>query len=130
PSGETFSRIAQSGRSIAMLFKTLGRICVAVSFALGVTFILVPPTNVMAQQRGYDQSLLKGLQWRSIGPYRGGRSTAVAGVGSQANVFYFGATGGGVWKTTDGGNNWDPISDEFFKTGSVGAIGVSESDPN
>ena len=113
-----------------MLLKTLGRICATVSLALLVTFLLVAPTNVMAQQRGYDQSLLKGLQWRSIGPYRGGRSTAVAGVTSQPNVFYFGATGGGVWKTTDGGNNWDPISDEFFKTGSVGAIGISESDPN
>ncbi|MEK6302352.1 MAG: glycosyl hydrolase [Acidobacteriota bacterium] len=83
-----------------------------------------------AQQRGYDQSLLKGLQWRSIGPYRGGRATAVAGVTSQPNVFYFGATGGGVWKTTDGGINWDNVSDEYFKTGSVGAIGVAESDPN
>src|SRR5207244_6307923 len=80
--------------------------------------------------KGYDQSLLKGLQWRSIGPYRGGRSTAVAGVTSQPNIFYFGSTGGGVWKTTDGGINWEPISDEHFKTGSVGAIGISESDPN
>ncbi|HTG17129.1 MAG TPA: glycosyl hydrolase, partial [Blastocatellia bacterium] len=87
-------------------------------------------STARAQQRGYGQSLLKGLQWRSIGPYRGGRATAVAGVTSQPNVFYFGATGGGVWKTTDGGINWDNVSDEFFKTGSVGAIGVSESDPN
>jgi photosystem II stability/assembly factor-like uncharacterized protein/uncharacterized protein YueI len=86
---------------------------------------------VSAQQpRAQEQSPLKGLQWRSIGPYRGGRVTAVAGVTSQPNVYYFGATGGGVWKTTDGGVNWTAVSDDYFKTGSVGAIGVSESDPN
>src|SRR5438270_6113083 len=74
---------------------------------------------------------LKVLQWRSIGPYRGGRSTAVAGVASQPMVFYFGGVGGGVWKTTDGGINWEPITDgSVFGTGSVGAIGLSNSDPN
>ncbi len=74
---------------------------------------------------------LKVLQWRSIGPYRGGRSTAVAGVASQPMVFYFGATGGGVWKTIDGGINWEPVSDgSVFGTGSVGAIGLSDSDQN
>lgn len=74
---------------------------------------------------------LKALQWRSIGPFRGGRSAAVAGVVSQPMVFYFGGTGGGVWKTTDGGINWEPITDgSVFGTGSVGAIGLSDSDPN
>ncbi|MCU1268476.1 MAG: glycosyl hydrolase, repeat-containing protein [Acidobacteria bacterium] len=74
---------------------------------------------------------LKALQWRSIGPFRGGRSTAVAGVASQPMVYYFGGTGGGVWKTTDGGINWEPITDgSVFGTGSVGAIGLSDSDPN
>jgi photosystem II stability/assembly factor-like uncharacterized protein len=74
---------------------------------------------------------LKALQWRSIGPYRGGRSTAVAGVASQPMVFYFGGVGGGVWKTTDGGINWEPITDgSVFGTASVGAIGLSDSDPN
>lgn len=74
---------------------------------------------------------LKALQWRSIGPFRGGRVTAVAGVASQPLVFYFGATGGGVWKTSDGGIDWEPITDgSVFGTGSVGAIGLSDSDPN
>jgi photosystem II stability/assembly factor-like uncharacterized protein len=73
---------------------------------------------------------LGGLQFRCIGPYRGGRSTAVTGVRGQPLTFYFGGTGGGVWKTTDGGSNWEPMSDKDFKTGSVGSIAVSESDPN
>jgi photosystem II stability/assembly factor-like uncharacterized protein len=81
-------------------------------------------------QRDFDQSLFKALQWRLIGPYRGGRVTAVAGVSSQPFVYYFGATGGGVWKTTDAGANWTNISDGAFGTGSVGGIGICESDPN
>src|SRR6185369_3844918 len=76
-----------------------------------------------------DESL-KVLQWRMIGPYRGGRVTAVAGVASQPQVYYFGATGGGVFKTSDGGFTWIPITDGQVTTGSVGAIGVAESDPN
>src|SRR5688572_33333271 len=62
--------------------------------------------------------LLKPLQYRSIGPYRGGRSAAVAGVASQPMVYYYGATGGGVWKSTDGGINWESVSDgSVFGTG-------------
>ncbi|MBV8858763.1 MAG: glycosyl hydrolase [Acidobacteria bacterium] len=70
------------------------------------------------------------LAYRQIGPFRGGRVGTVAGVPSQPFVYYFGATGGGVWKTTDGGVTWEPLGDQTFKTGSVGAISVSESDPN
>ena len=73
---------------------------------------------------------MEGLEFRCIGPYRGGRSTAVTGVRGQPLIFYFGGTGGGVWKTVDGGSNWEPMSDKDFKTGSVGSIAVSESDPN
>ena len=114
-----------------MRINSLGRGCGLVWLVIFAVLISIPQTAVNAQQsRRYDQSLMKGLAWRSIGPYRGGRAVAVAGVTSQPNVFYFGATGGGVWKTTDGGINWDVVSDEYFKTGSVGAICVAESDPN
>jgi photosystem II stability/assembly factor-like uncharacterized protein len=77
----------------------------------------------------YSPSLFKGLRWRSIGPYRGGRVTAVAGVPGQPLVYYMGATGGGVWKTDDAGVTWNPITDGYVKTGSVGAIAVAPSDP-
>ena len=77
-----------------------------------------------------DSTLLTTLEWRCIGPYRGGRVVAVAGDPSEDPVFYFGACAGGVWKTNDGGTYWENISDGFFNTASVGAIAVSESDPN
>ncbi|MDA9127808.1 glycosyl hydrolase [Flavobacteriaceae bacterium] len=77
----------------------------------------------------YDSALFDGLSYREIGPFRGGRSAAVTGVPGKPNLFYFGATGGGVWKTNDGGRHWENISDGFFG-GSVGAITVSKSDPN
>lgn len=77
-----------------------------------------------------DLNLYKAMEWRCIGPYRGGRVTAVAGIPSLPYTYFFGATGGGVWKTDDGGLSWQCISDGFFKTGSVGAIAVSEWDPN
>ncbi len=86
-------------------------------------------TNV-AQAQTYDESLYDALEWRSIGPFRGGRSVAVAGASSQPNVYYMGATGGGVWKTVDGGMTWLPVSDEYLGAGSVGGIAVAPSDPN
>ena len=76
-----------------------------------------------------DTTQFKALQWRGIGPYRGGRSAAVEGIPSQRNVYYFGSVGGGVWKTTDGGESWKPVSDGFFG-GAIGAVAVSEWDPN
>ena len=72
---------------------------------------------------------LRGLAYRMIGPHRGGRSTAVAGIAGDHRTFYMGATGGGVWKTDDAGVVWTNVSDAFFKAGSVGAIAVAPSDP-
>jgi photosystem II stability/assembly factor-like uncharacterized protein len=104
-------------------------------FALGV-MLLVYPTLAQKKSAGaakstlsYNEKLYDGLQWRSIGPFRGGRSAAVTGVPGKPNLFYFGATGGGVWRTTDAGNSWENISDGFFG-GSIGAVAVSEWDNN
>ncbi len=77
-----------------------------------------------------DPKLLSALEWRSIGPHRGGRVVAVHGHPTDPMTFYFGACAGGVWKTTDGGTTWENVSDGFFKTSAVGALAVSESDPN
>ncbi len=75
-----------------------------------------------------DSIYFSSVKYRSIGPYRGGRSAAVAGDLQQKNTYYFGATGGGVWKTIDGGSNWKNISDKSFG-GSIGAVSVAPSDP-
>jgi photosystem II stability/assembly factor-like uncharacterized protein len=88
--------------------------------------LCVFPLLLLSQQ----EDLYKDLRFRLVGPFRGGRSIAVAGVPSQPNTYYFGGVGGGVWKTTDGGGTWTPISDGAFKTSSVGAIAVADSDPN
>ncbi len=76
-----------------------------------------------------EDPLFSKMKYRLIGPFRGGRSGAVAGSYSQKNTFYFGGTGGGVWKTTDGGSNWKNISDKYFG-GSIGAVAVAPSDEN
>jgi photosystem II stability/assembly factor-like uncharacterized protein len=92
----------------------------------------MPASSVRAQPApaAVDTALYAGLRWRSIGPARGGRSIAVAGTSSRRDEYYFGATGGGLWKTTDGGVTWRAVSDGFFKTSSVGAVAVSESQPD
>ena len=76
-----------------------------------------------------DSSFFAPLKYRHVGPTRGGRVTAVAGIANQPGTFYMGATGGGVWKTTDYGNNWKNVSDGFFVTPSIGDIQVSQSNP-
>ncbi|WP_115462513.1 VPS10 domain-containing protein [Winogradskyella aurantiaca] len=78
----------------------------------------------------FQDSLIHGLKWRNIGPFRGGRSVTSTGVTGDPLTYYMGSTGGGVWKTQDAGISWKNISDGHFKMGTVGAIAVSESDPN
>ncbi len=77
-----------------------------------------------------QDSMFHGLKWRNIGPFRGGRSVASSGVVGQPMTYYNGTVGGGIWKTTDDGLSWKNISDGFLKTGTVGSIAVSESNPN
>jgi len=78
----------------------------------------------------FNAELYKGLKWRNIGPFRGGRANAIAGDPQNPSVYYVGYTGGGIAKTDDGGITWKNISDGFFKVGSIGDIAVCESDPN
>jgi hypothetical protein len=106
------------------------------SSLLGV-FLLFSNQDATAQSRRSKKSnttqispqLHESVQYRSIGPFRGGRSAAVVGVANQPKVFYFGATGGGVWKTVDGGETYKNISDGYFG-GSIGSVAVAPSDPN
>ncbi len=92
-----------------------------------LSMILATVGSVFSQN--FDASNYDALEYRLVGPFRGGRSAAVTGVPNQPNLFYFGATGGGVWKTNNGGRSWENISDGFFG-GSIGAITVAKSDPN
>jgi photosystem II stability/assembly factor-like uncharacterized protein len=94
-----------------------------------VFFIFFGIFTETIQAQTYDTKLYDALEYRLIGPFRGGRSAAVTGVPGKPNLFYFGATGGGVWETKDGGRTWKNLSDGFFG-GSIGSIEVSEDDPN
>ena len=88
-----------------------------------------PAAAAAKPEEAKKEDPFEGLAWRQVGPFRGGRALAVAGVPGDANTFYFGAVAGGVWKTTDGGLTWAPISDKT-PIESVGSIAVAESDPN
>ncbi len=94
-------------------------------FTLILTLILI--SDIGAQSL---DSIFKTVKYRNIGPFRGGRSVAASGVVNDPLTYYMGTTGGGLWKTDDAGQRWSNISDGYFTTSSVGAIAVSESDPN
>ncbi len=89
-----------------------------------------PAAAASSSSATFDAKHYKAMEYRNIGPYRGGRVTAVTGVPGSREVFYMGSTGGGVWKTTDAGLTWHNVSDESFKTASVGALAVAPSDAN
>jgi photosystem II stability/assembly factor-like uncharacterized protein len=84
----------------------------------------------IASAEHFDPIVFNGLQFRSVGPNRGGRSITSAGSAARPNEYYFGAVGGGLWKTTDGGATWKPVTDGQIKSSSVGAVAVSESNPD
>lgn len=109
----------------------LRRSIFAPSIALLVlsTALIGSPAAAQAD-RGPSTEYLQALDFRSVGPSRGGRVTAVAGVIQEPDVFFLGATGGGVWRTDDRGASWHNVSDGFFSTGSIGAIDIADSDPN
>ncbi|MBV8052260.1 MAG: hypothetical protein JOZ80_13790, partial [Acidobacteriaceae bacterium] len=94
------------------------------AFLLSILF-----TQIAVAGATYDQSLFKGMKWRSIGPYRGGRVLAVTGVPGDPYTFYFGGVAGGVWRTSDGGLNWQPLFDKEAVS-SIGAIAVADSNHN
>ena len=97
---------------------------------LGILFLFFFGINSeFIYSQNYNPELYNAMEYRLLGPFRGGRSAAVTGVPNKPNLFYFGAAGGGVWKTEDGGRAWENISDGFFG-GSIGSIAVSTNDPN
>ena len=101
-----------------------------------ISIMMVPVIQVSGAKKkdkkpafSYNEKLYNALEWRSVGPFRGGRSAAVTGVPGKPNLYYMGTTGGGVWRTSDAGNSWENISDAYFG-GSIGAVAVSEWDNN
>jgi photosystem II stability/assembly factor-like uncharacterized protein len=104
-------------------FRHFARVFVSSALVLAA----IASVRVSAQQ--VDPNLYGGLRWRMIGPFRGGRSNAVAGIPSQPNVYYFGAVGGGVWKSTNGGETWEPIFDSQ-PIASIGALAIAPSNPD
>src|SRR3954469_1714078 len=95
-----------------------------------VCFAVLLGAAIMLAAPAFDPSVFASLTWRSIGPPRGGRSIASAGSSARPLEYYFGAVGGGLWKTTDGGTTWRPVTDGQLHSSSVGAVAVAPSNPD
>src|SRR5436190_3312857 len=127
--GLTLSRRPIIGTALILL-------SVAVSYSLvsqrhaRAAFASHDEANAQPAMKGYDPALVSSLRWRNIGPNRGGRSIASSGVVKRPLEYYFGAVGGGLWKTIDGGTTWNPVTDDQIHSSSVGAVAVSESNPD
>src|SRR5947199_10468591 len=94
------------------------------------SMLTVGNSTVAVGQTRVDSTLFRGMEWRTIGPNRGGRSIAVAGSAARPLEYYFGATGGGLWKSVDGGTTWRPVTDGQITASSVGAVAVAASNPD
>jgi photosystem II stability/assembly factor-like uncharacterized protein len=129
--------IATNMKRLPRIFSTAVQPSAVAAFLLVLIILSGLRPDVHAQRRAVQQehtfsvpdSMYSALRWRCIGPFRGGRSATVCGVPGQAGLYYFGSTGGGVWKTEDSGKSWSNISDGYFG-GSIGSVAISPSDPN
>src|SRR5204863_3343651 len=108
----------------------LAPLVVSAAFSLTVPAERIAAQGAAATNVGLDAAIVNAFRWRSIGPDRGGRSIAVSGVKGRPREAYFGAVGGGLWKTADGGMTWTNVTDGQVKSASVGAVAVSESNPD
>src|SRR6185312_3808162 len=127
---EEVSRMTTTGVSRAGRVWALARAWAGVFVLMAATLSTASGAFAAAAAgQSVDPALYQALKWRNIGPFRAGRTTAVAGVPAQPNTFYIGSSGGGVWKTTDAGTTWHNISDGFFDVGAIGAIAVAPSNP-
>ena len=106
------------------------RHCTSVFLALLISATLFADVHPLKSQEPYPDEIWGSLEWRNVGPPRGGRSIAAAGSDARAFEYYMGTTGGGLWKTTDGGQNWNPVTDGQIGSASIGAVQVCEADPD
>ena len=108
------------------------RLTLMLCTAAFIGFFSIDLSGQSAQNKStaaFEEQLYDGIQWRQVGPFRGGRAGTATGVRGNPNLYYIGTAGGGVWRTKDGGNTWTCVSDGYFG-GSIGAVAVAESDPN